>query len=252
MEIYRKLSRPPATALKTIKGGRLQGMSDVNPQWRYEALTEAFGPCGVGWKFTIDRLWTEPAPEGQVFTFAQVSIYIHHPSGNGWSEPIPGIGGNFLIEKERAGLHASDEGFKMAVTDALGTAAKMLGVAADIYAGRWDGSKYRDPPEEKQQPPEPQDRNAFKAPPQEPPKKPLWSQMTTAQRVENFKSKIDRVIASGDKRKTQGADPRKALEELKALGTHQYLNDLPEEERNDVIGCILTAEGDLHMLLAAQ
>ena len=32
----------------------------------------------------------------------------------------------------------------MAVTDALSTALKMLGVAADIYSGRWDGSKFRD------------------------------------------------------------------------------------------------------------
>ena len=32
----------------------------------------------------------------------------------------------------------------MAVTDAFSTALKMLGVAADIYAGRWDGSKYKE------------------------------------------------------------------------------------------------------------
>ena len=36
----------------------------------------------------------------------------------------------------------------MAVTDAFSTALKMLGVAADIYAGRWDGSKYRDTPDQ--------------------------------------------------------------------------------------------------------
>ena len=32
----------------------------------------------------------------------------------------------------------------MAVTDAIGTAMKMIGVAADIYFGKWDGSKYKD------------------------------------------------------------------------------------------------------------
>ena len=37
--------------------------------------------------------------------------------------------------------HASD---CAAVTDAFSTALKMLGVAADIYAGRWDGSKYKE------------------------------------------------------------------------------------------------------------
>jgi hypothetical protein len=32
----------------------------------------------------------------------------------------------------------------MSITDALGTAMKMLGVAAKIYEGLYDGSKYRD------------------------------------------------------------------------------------------------------------
>ena len=31
----------------------------------------------------------------------------------------------------------------MAITHALSTAMKMLGMAADIYAGMWDGSKYK-------------------------------------------------------------------------------------------------------------
>jgi len=61
-----------------------------------------------------------------------------------WSDAIPAIGGSVLVSKESAGLHASDEGYKMAITDALGTAMKMLGVAADIYAGLWDGTKYKD------------------------------------------------------------------------------------------------------------
>ena len=35
----------------------------------------------------------------------------------------------------------------MAVTDAFSTSLKMIGVAADIYAGRWDGSKYNEQPQ---------------------------------------------------------------------------------------------------------
>lgn len=141
--IWSKLSRPPAGALKRIEAGRLKGKSDINPQWRYQAMTETFGPCGVGWKFEIVRTWTEPGPESQVFCFAQVHLYIKQLEA--WSCPIPGVGGSMLVEKEKAGLHANDEAYKMAVTDALGTAAKMLGVAADVYLGNYDGSKYRAP-----------------------------------------------------------------------------------------------------------
>lgn len=148
--IWNKVKQPPTTALKPITGGRLKGKSDINPQWRYQSMTECFGICGVGWKYEIVRLWTEPASDGQVFAFAQINLFtqlnvvdsLGH-RGQDWSEPIPSTGGAMLVEKEREGLHANDEAFKMAITDALGTAMKMLGVAADIYLGNFDGTKYR-------------------------------------------------------------------------------------------------------------
>jgi hypothetical protein len=71
-----------------------------------------------------------------------------------------------LLKKETRGMHSTDEGYKMAVTDALSVACKALGIAGDIYAGLWDGSKYRDrPASEPKSPPPP---NAPPAPPQEP------------------------------------------------------------------------------------
>jgi hypothetical protein len=142
LKIYNALKQPPKEALKTIQAGRLRGMSDINPQWRYKAMTEQFGVCGIGWKYEIEKVWSEPQDDGQVFAFAKINLYIR--DGEKWSDVIPAIGGSMLVSKESAGLHASDEGYKMAVTDALGTAMKMLGVAADIYAGMWDGAKYRD------------------------------------------------------------------------------------------------------------
>lgn len=140
MEIWNNVNQPPTSMLKEIKAGRLKGKSDINPQWRYQALTENFGPCGQGWKYTINKVWSVEGSDKQVFAFAEISLYVKL---NGeWSEPIPGIGGSMLIEKESKGLHANDEGYKMAVTDALSVACKMLGIAADVYAGLWDGSKY--------------------------------------------------------------------------------------------------------------
>ena len=151
MKVWDAVSRPPKEALKQIGGGRLKGMTDINPQWRYEVMTQTFGICGIGWKIDIKRLWTEPGfpkeGEQEVFAFAEVHVFIKVDGA--WSEPIPGIGGNLLIESEHKGMHNNDEAFKMAVTDAIGTAIKMLGVGSDIYAGRWDGSKFRDKPADK-------------------------------------------------------------------------------------------------------
>jgi hypothetical protein len=145
MELWNKVKQPPASALKKITGGRLSGKTDINPQWRYEAMTENFGICGIGWYFTVDNKWVDDGSEGQKFAFADITLYVKIDGE--WSKGIPASGGSMLIEKEKNGLHANDEAFKMSITDALGTAMKMLGLAADIYAGKWDGSKYKDAPE---------------------------------------------------------------------------------------------------------
>ena len=143
-EKYRRVAQPPAQSLRPIQAGRLKGKTDINPQWRYEAMTEVYGLCGIGWKFEIVRRWTEAGPDGQVFAFVDINLYVS--TEGQWSDPIPGNGGSMLTEKEKGGLHANDEAFKMATTDALSTALKMIGVGADVYAGRWDGSKYHTPP----------------------------------------------------------------------------------------------------------
>ncbi|MDH4038983.1 MAG: hypothetical protein OEV86_16030 [Candidatus Krumholzibacteria bacterium] len=141
-KIWDALSTPPAWALKEIMGGRLKGMTDVSPLWRVQAMTELFGPCGIGWKWEIVRLWVDEGADAQRFAFAHVNLFTSAAMGEGWSAPIPGVGGSMLVEKETKGLHSNDEAFKMAVTDALSTAMKMLGVAAKVYAGQMDGGKY--------------------------------------------------------------------------------------------------------------
>ena len=176
LEVWNKLNQPPKTALRTIVAGRLKGKTDINPQWRYQAMTEQFGMCGVGWRYDALRVWAEPATDGQVFAFAEISLQVKQ--GDTWSEGIPGIGGSMLVTKESSGLHSSDEGYKMAITDALSVAMKMLGVAADVYAGLWDGTKYTNAPQKEE----------GKAPQKEPVQKAPDGMMTDAQRKKIYAS----------------------------------------------------------------
>ena len=141
VKIYESLSKPPKSALRTIEAGKLKGKTDINPQWRYRAMTEKFGLVGIGWKYEVQKLWTEQGAGAEKLAFAQVAVYVK--DGDKWSEPIVGIGGSKLVQVEKGTPVSNDEGYKMAVTDAFSTSLKMLGVAADIYAGLWDGSKYR-------------------------------------------------------------------------------------------------------------
>lgn len=141
VKIYESLSKPPKSALRTIEAGKLKGKTDINPQWRYRAMTEKFGLVGIGWKYEVQKMWTEQGAGAEKLAFAQVAVYVK--DGDKWGEPIVGIGGSKLVQTEKGTPVSNDEGYKMAVTDAFSTSLKMLGVAADIYAGLWDGSKYR-------------------------------------------------------------------------------------------------------------
>lgn len=134
---YNAVKTVPQSALKIIDFGKLKGKYDISPQWRWEILTEVYGMCGVGWYFDIvDTKEVLVDATGETMLYVKVNLYIK--DGNGWSKPIPGYGGDFLIYKDKNGYHGNDEAFKMAVTDALGTAAKMIGVGADVYRGLQD------------------------------------------------------------------------------------------------------------------
>lgn len=145
MELYNLVREVPKNAQKTIKGGRLNGYTDINPMWRIQKLTETFGPCGIGWKYTIDREWIEAGANGEVAAFVDISLY--YKWNGAWSEAVPGTGGSSLVAKERAGLYTSDECFKMALTDAISVAAKAIGMGSDIYwaAGRTKYDKQQEP-----------------------------------------------------------------------------------------------------------
>jgi hypothetical protein len=148
MNLYEKVRSVPKEALKEIKGGRLKGMSDINPMWRIKLLTEIFGVCGIGWKIEIVDRRLEKGSLDQIACFVEINLYIK--SDGAWSEPIPGMGGSSFVTKESSGLYTSDECFKMAYTDAISVACKSLGFAADVYFAN-DRTKYTNQEEKDKQ-----------------------------------------------------------------------------------------------------
>lgn len=138
--LYNSLREVPEEAKKPITGGRLKGMTDVNSMWRIKRLTELFGPCGVGWKTENERYWMEAGAEGVIAAFCELDLlYLQNGS---WSQPVHGVGGSMFVASEKGGLYTSDEAYKMARTDAIGVAGKMLGLAADVYNAN-DQTKYK-------------------------------------------------------------------------------------------------------------
>lgn len=147
LAIYERARLVPESAIKPIVNGRLKGKSDINPVYRIKRMTEIFGPCGFGWRYTIVKQWLENYLQ-EVKAFTVINLYIKMDGE--WSEPIPGVGGASFVSVEKSGQYVNDECFKMSLTDALSVAMKALGIAADIYYAK-DGknlnpgdSKYRE------------------------------------------------------------------------------------------------------------
>lgn len=142
--IYNKIKEVPKEAQKPITGGRLSGMTDIKPMWRIEKLTEVFGPVGLGWYAPITKREIIDGANNEKIAIVDINLFVNYKvpynlDDDLWSEPIIGTGGSSFVAKEKNGLYTSDECFKMAYTDALSVACKMLGMGANVY---WGDSKY--------------------------------------------------------------------------------------------------------------
>ena len=139
MSLFEKFRNTPEEAKKTIKGGRLKGFTDINPMWRFKRLTEVFGPCGIGWRYEIVDQRIIPGYGNEVAAF--VDILLYYKKDGEWSAGIPGVGGSSFVKSEKNDVYTSDECFKMALTDAISTACKALGMSADVHFEK-DRTKY--------------------------------------------------------------------------------------------------------------
>lgn len=136
LKIYNAVKKVPEEAQRPITGGRLKGKTEINPMWRIKALTEQFGPCGIGWYYEVAKQWLEPSGT-EVAAFVNILLYIK--VGDEWSKPIPGVGGAMFVKQQKDGTaYVEDECYKMATTDAISVACKQLGIGADVY---WDADK---------------------------------------------------------------------------------------------------------------
>ncbi len=138
LRLWNKLKRTDPKATKPFKRSGFSG-TQIDPTWRYQMLTEAFGPCGTGWGYDITDTQVH---EGMVF----IGVRVWYVDEKG-EKRVSGVqyGGDVLLKHRKEGPPAmNDEAFKMAVTDAVGKAALLLGLAADVYMGQFDDSKYRE------------------------------------------------------------------------------------------------------------
>lgn len=154
MRIYNAGRAVPDGAVKKITGGAYgkAGLSDINPQWRIEKMTELFGPCGIGWTWQPEEIRME---NGLCLAHVTVRYRIDDGADYGqFSEPVHGYGGTAMGK-----MNDDSDVLKSTFTDAVSNALRYLGIGADVWykpgraaASNQFDTKYSAPPETKPAP----------------------------------------------------------------------------------------------------
>ncbi|WP_395454671.1 hypothetical protein ACHMW5_13420 [Azospirillum melinis] len=151
--LWDRLKRTDPKATKPFtKSGGFRG-TQIDPTYRLQLMTEVFGPVGQGWGYVEDDLKIS-----HDMAFSKVRVW-YVPDGasaaqwpEGWRETYPANarwtgpqwGGTEMMPERSGKAKPTDECLKMSITDALGKCLLQLGLAADVYLGQYDDSKYRE------------------------------------------------------------------------------------------------------------
>lgn len=139
LALWNAVEKTPPDQTKAITGKSYQGTSP-KPHYLVHKATETFGPCGIGWGFTIEDERIEEGAGGERMSIARVKVWFEW---NGKRGEVEHIGGTQFSGTRSSGKPFTDEDApKKSVTDALIKALSMIGFAGDIFMGRYDDSKY--------------------------------------------------------------------------------------------------------------
>lgn len=139
LALWRMVEKTDPKHVKEITGKSYKGNSP-KPHYLIQKATETFGPCGIGWGFTIEDERIEEGAGGERMSIARVKVWF---KWNGERGEIEHVGGTQFSGIRSSGKPFTDEDApKKSVTDALVKALSMIGFAGDIFMGRYDDSKY--------------------------------------------------------------------------------------------------------------
>lgn len=152
--LWRELCRVNPAATKPFqKAGGFRG-SQIDPTYRLQQMTEVFGPVGHGWGYTVTNRRQETWGNSTV-AFATIRAWYIPPD----QEPVwrkdangnedrssPPSNAYWTGEQDggTVGDRAPDEVWKMTITDGFGKCVLQIGLAADVYLGKMDDSKYKE------------------------------------------------------------------------------------------------------------
>lgn len=121
--------------------GKDYGGTSPNPQYVVRCLTEMFGPVGKGFGWVVLAENFEPLGDTHLH-WCRIRFWWRDEQGEHSVEEYGQTKAAYVTSQ---GKHRVDEDApKKSLTDAIIKGASHLGVAANIFLGRWDDQKYVD------------------------------------------------------------------------------------------------------------
>ena len=123
-------------------------MTSISPTWFAMRATQLFGPCGIGWGYSIED---EKILDGhplvlnkdqcilQKLHVVRVKLWY---KWNGERGEVTHFGQTPLVSCGNGGFYTDEEAPKKSLTDALSKCFSMLGFGADIYLGYFEDPEY--------------------------------------------------------------------------------------------------------------
>ena len=134
LKIWERFADIDPKFTKPITGKPYKGTSP-NPHYVIKCLTEMFGPVGVGLGWEVVAEGFQPMGE-ELLHWCRIRFW--HSDGNGFDA----YGQTKAVMKTKNGFMTDEDAPKKSLTDAVTKAAAQVGVASNIFLGRWDDNKY--------------------------------------------------------------------------------------------------------------
>lgn len=233
LALWRAVEKTPLEHTKPITGKSYSGNSP-KPHYLIHRATETFGPCGIGWGFTVEERIEDGAwlAEGfyEKLHIAKVRVWFKWAGERG---EVEHIGGTVFSGRRKNGQAFSDEDApKKSVTDALVKALSMIGFAGDIFMGRYDDSKYvaelkQEAAEERrqQQAPRQSDRHITEDEPEG--DGPSWSQMAAQSMADALRKRSGPAAIEAFLAKTEVKDALARMD----MDDHAWVMRIASERR---------------------